>query len=137
MEALSNYSNSLANNSNEVLVNPRIFNSQELAINKQSLELKKGNYSEYSDEFGSIKSFKKLTIDKDRVSGSVKSNIKTLSIVERQGVNYLTVRSFESDRDSLNNVSNSSDSIKIRIDKSKEKSLPVLVRTLLERNLLK
>lgn len=137
MGALSTYSNSLVHSSEEILMNPRVFNSQDLSIDKSGFALKKDNFSEYSDSFGTVKSFKKMTIDKDRISGVVRSNIKTLSIVEREGTNFITVRSFDSDRDSSNNVSNSIDSIKIRIDKSKEKSLPVLVCALMERNLLK
>ena len=93
-------------------------------------------YSEYSDDFGSVRSFKKLSVDKDRETGEVQSDIKTIKIVERDGVNFLSLKKFSVNRKGDQKTSNSLNSMRLRLDKDKEGNLPFLVSTLLDRNLL-
>lgn len=73
----------------EIIQNPVLFNSENVSITKSNLDIDKGVYSEYSDDYGSVKSFKKVQVDKDRETGEVNSDIQTIKIVERDGVNFL------------------------------------------------
>tara|TARA_B110000211_G_C13957633_1_gene499051 strand:+ start:75 stop:491 length:417 start_codon:yes stop_codon:yes gene_type:complete len=121
--------------SKEVLENPLLFNSKVINFSTKSLSISKASYSEYSDSFGSVKSFRKIEIDKSKSSGLVKTNIRTLSISKSNETNYLTLRNLDLTRLDVK-TSKSINSIKIRIDKTKESCLPLLVSTLLDRNLL-
>lgn len=120
----------------EIIKNPVLFNSENVSITKSNLDIDKGVYSEYSDEFGSVKSFKKVQVDKDRETGEVNSDIQTIKIVERDGVNFLSLKKMSFSRNKDSKTTNFSNSLKLRLDKDKEGSLPLLVSTLLERNLL-
>lgn len=122
--------------SKEILKNPTLFNEENVSITKAKLDIDKGTYSEYSDDFGSVKSFKKLSVDKDRETGDVNSDIKTIKIVERDGVNFLSMKKLSVCRTGTKKVSNISNSLRLRLDKDKEGNLPFLVSTLLDRNLL-
>lgn len=120
----------------EIIKNPVLFNTENVSITKSNLDIEKGVYSEYSDEFGSVKSFKKVEVDKDRETGEVNSDIQTIKIVERDGVNFLSLKKFSVNRSKDSKTTNSTNSLRLRVDKDKEGSLPLLVSTLLERNLL-
>lgn len=120
----------------EVISNPSSFNKENISLTKSTLDIDKGVYSEYSDDYGSVKSFKKVVVDKNRDTGHVNSDIKTINIIERNGVNFLSLKKFSVTRDASKKVSNFTNSLRLRLDKEKERNLPFLVSTLLERNLL-
>lgn len=119
-----------------IVENPVLFNSENVSITKSNLDIAKGVYSEYSDEYGSVKSFKKVQVDKDRETGEVNSDIQTIKIVERDGVNFLSLKKLSVSRNKETKTSNFTNSLRLRLDKDKEGNLPFLVSTLLERNLL-
>jgi len=120
----------------EVISNPLSFNKEKVSLTKSTLDINKGVYSEYSDDYGSVKSFKKVVVDKNRDTGHVNSDIKTVNIIERNGVNFLSLKKFSVTRDASKKVSNFTNSLRLRLDKEKESNLPFLISTLLERNLL-
>ena len=129
-------SNLVSIKSQEIIKNPVLFNNENVSLTRSKLDINKGVYSEYSDDFGSVKSFRKLSVDKDRQTGEVNSDIKTIKIVERDGVNFLSIKKLSIQRNGSEKTSNSVNSLRIRLDKNKEGNLPFLVSTLLDRNLL-
>lgn len=123
-------------NKNNFLVNPSAFNSESVNITRNYLDVKKDQFVDYTDDFGSVKSFKKISIEKDRNTGIVNTKLRTIKITTRSGNQFLSVKNMELQRQNNNgNVAKEIDSLRIKIKKGAEQNIPFLVSTLLERSL--
>lgn len=124
-------------NKNNFLVNPSAFNSESVNINRNYLDVKKDQFVDYTDNFGSVKSFKKISIEKDRNTGIVNTKLRTIKITNRSGNQFLSVKNMELQRQNNNgNVAKEIDALRIKIKKGTEQNIPFLVSTLLERSSL-
>lgn len=136
MEKLSLYSSKPASlKSQQILKNPSLFNSEEITTTPVALDISKATFIDHENNLDSIKSFKKISIHKNKLTGSVKSSVNTLNVIERNGTSFLTLRNLDLTRiESI--TSKSISSVKLKIDKNKKAHLPFLISALLDRNLL-